>query len=69
MLRGCEDMLKSTDTWTDAELRKIRLKVAAVLANVDSKMEKIASAPKKNMTYDALVETIAQMIRCVDEET
>lgn len=66
MLRGCDDMLKSTDTWKEAELRKVRSKLAAVMASVDTRLEKIVNKPKKNMTYDALVDTIAQMIRCAN---
>lgn len=63
MLRGLDEMIGGTDSWTAAELRKISSKLKAISVTVEQKVAAVKEAPKQSMNYDALVKTITEMIR------
>jgi CO dehydrogenase/acetyl-CoA synthase alpha subunit len=64
MLRGVDEMIQGNETWNASELRKIESKLKAVSAAVAQRVESLREEPKKAMTYDALVGSIEEMIRC-----
>jgi hypothetical protein len=63
MLRGIDEIIEGTASWTAGDLRKIASKVKSVAANVEQRIATQREAPKQSMSYYSLVETITAMIR------